>query len=93
MAKYLNWIIYIVPGKASTLKNRSKRAWHGAWCMRGYNLPEEHASWVLDILLNLDQESDGFTTIQETVVICECQVHHLSQSISNVRGDSVGYGV
>lgn len=55
----------------STLKHRSTKG-------VGMNhLPEQHAPGVLDVLLDLDQESDGLTTIQETVVICESEVHHL----------------
>lgn len=39
-------------------------------------LGDEHATGVLDVLLYLDQESDGLPAVEKSVVVGERQVHH-----------------
>lgn len=37
---------------------------------------QEHSAGILDVLLDLHQELDGFSAIEKTMVIGESQVHH-----------------
>ena len=39
-------------------------------------LTEEHLPGVLNVLLDLDEESDGFPAIKETVIVGESEEHH-----------------
>ena len=48
---------------------------------------QEHASRILDILLNLHQKLNGFSAIQETVVVCQGQVHHRADNNLAVHND------
>jgi hypothetical protein len=38
---------------------------------------EQHLPGILDVLLDLDEESDGLPPIKQSVVVCEREVHHL----------------
>lgn len=39
---------------------------------------QQHAAWVLNVLLDLDQELDSLSAIQKTVVVSQGEVHHWS---------------
>lgn len=39
-------------------------------------LLQEHSTRVLDVFLDFDKELDCFSTVQKTVVVGECQIHH-----------------
>jgi hypothetical protein len=52
------------------------------------SLPEQHAPGILDVLLDLNEESDSLTTIQKTVVVCESEIHHLFAKVSTTRRGS-----
>jgi len=39
---------------------------------------QKHLLWVLDVLLDLDEEGDSFPAIEKTVIVCEREVHHRS---------------
>lgn len=41
------------------------------------NLTKQHLPWVLNVLLDLYQESYSFLTIQKSVVVGKGEVHHL----------------
>jgi hypothetical protein len=41
--------------------------------------------WERAGMTYLNEESDGFTAIQETVVVGESEVHHLEQSVIYTR--------
>lgn len=46
-------------------------------CRKWIHLPKQHAPRVLDVLFDLDQESDGLAAIQQAVIVGERKVHHL----------------
>ena len=48
---------------------------------------EEHLAGVLDVLLDLDEEGDGFPAIKKTVVVGEGEVHHGADLDLAVDGD------
>merc|ERR1712063_246664 len=41
-----------------------------------YRSLQEHLPGVLNVLLDLDQESDSFPSVKQSVVVCERKVHH-----------------
>jgi hypothetical protein len=45
------------------------------------HLTEEHLARVLDKLLNLNEEGNSLPSVEQSVVICQGEVHHL-ESIS-----------
>ena len=44
-------------------------------CAFGFSRLQQHAARVLDVLLDLDKESDGLPTIEESVVVGESDNH------------------
>lgn len=48
---------------------------------------QKHLPWILNILLDLDEESDCFPAIKETVIIRKGEVHHRSDLNLAVDGD------
>lgn len=41
------------------------------------HLTEQHLPGVLNVLLDLDKEGDSLPAVEESVVVCEGEVHHL----------------
>lgn len=37
---------------------------------------QKHLPGILDILLDLDQELHGFPTVQQSVIVCQGEIHH-----------------
>ena len=44
---------------------------------------QKHAAWVLNVLLDLDQEGNGLTAIEETMIVGESEIHHLRAWLKN----------
>lgn len=43
-------------------------------------LLKKHLSRVLDIVLNDVQEGDGFSTVNQSMIVCYGDIHHLLDS-------------
>ena len=52
-------------------------------------LSEEHLPGVLDHLLDADEEGDGFTAVEDTVVVGQGEVHHGADLNLAVDGDGL----
>lgn len=46
------------------------------------DLTKKHLARVLDELLNLHKEGDGFPTIEEAVIVGKSEIHHLHNSLA-----------
>ena len=38
---------------------------------------KQHLHWILDVFLDLDQERDSLATVQQSMIVGQCKVHHL----------------